>query len=61
MRTASPAFGGALIGAAMVLSLVYTLGDMDMFTQMILTAAGRTDAVLSAMWTHALSMAGTLR
>lgn len=61
MRTASPAFGGVVIGAAMVLSLVYTMGDMNGLWQVIQAVAGRTDAALSAMWSHALMLAGTLQ
>lgn len=36
MRTVSPGFGGVIIGAAMIVSLAYALGDGNMLTELVI-------------------------
>jgi hypothetical protein len=60
MHTVSPAFGGAIMGAAMVFSLAYAFGDGHTIFQMMNVIAGHAGAALSALWDQAQHTAGTL-
>lgn len=60
MHTVSPAFGGAIMGVAVVFSLVYALGDSHQAMQMMQVVAFHAGQALSVMWDQAQHTAGTL-
>ena len=47
MRESSPALGGAIVGAAMLLALVYGLGYSHQFADLIWAIAGQIGDLLS--------------